>query len=79
MAKIDWEEYKVYKHQREGRDEVDNFEILLEFLRSYYNKTSPLEVFDALDTDPVGKMMLEKREIFQPEGLEAYLYRRLSK
>jgi len=79
VAKINWEEYKKYKRQREDVEGLDNFEILLEFLRSFYNKTSSFEVFDILEADELGKMMLEKRDISKPEHLEAYLYRRLSR
>ncbi len=79
VAKINWDEYKQYKHQRNDIEGLDNFEIMLEFLRSFYNKTSSFEVFDILDADPLGKMMLEKRDIFKPEHLEAYLYRKLSR
>ncbi len=79
MSVINWDEYKKYKSERNMTDDVDNFEILLEFLRSFYNKTSPFEVFDVLEEDTLGKMMLEKREISKPEHLEPYLYRRLSR
>ncbi len=79
MAKINWDEYKQYKSQRENIDNLDNFEIMLEFLRSFYNKTTSFEVFDILDADSLGKMMLEKRDISKPEQLEEYLYRKLSR
>jgi len=79
MAKINWDEYKTYKYERDDKETLDNFEILLEFLRSFYNKTSSFEVFDMLENDPLGKMMLDKREISQPDQLEEYLFRRLSR
>lgn len=79
MAKIDWDEYKTYKYERDNKETLDNFEILLEFLRSFYNKTSSFEVFDILENDPLGKMMLDKREISRPGQLEEYLFRRLSR
>ncbi len=79
MAKIDWDEYKTYKYERDDKESLDNFEILLEFLRSFYNKTSSFEVFDMLENDPLGKMMLDKREISRPDHLEDYLYRKLSR
>ncbi len=79
MAKIDWEEYKLYKQQRQDIQKLDNFEVLLEFLRSYYNKSSSFEVFDMLVDDGLGKMMLDKREISTPEELEVHLYKRLAK
>ncbi len=79
MSKIDWDEYKHYKQQRQTIDELDNFELLLEFLRSFYNKSSSFEVFDILSSDEIGEMMLQKRDIKKPEQLEDYLYKRLSR
>lgn len=79
MAKINWDEYKQYKYQREDIENLDNFEVLLEFLRSFYNKNSSFEVFDILSTDSLGKMMLDKREISKPEDLDDYLFRKLSR
>jgi hypothetical protein len=79
MAKINWDEYKTYKYERDDKETLDNFELLLEFLRSFYNKTSSFEVFDMLENDPLGKMMLDKREISRPDELEEYLYRKLSR
>lgn len=79
MAKIDWDEFKTYKYERDDKKSLDNFELLLEFLRSFYNKTSSFEVFDMLENDPLGKMMLDKREISRADQLEAYLFRKLSR
>lgn len=79
MAKINWDEYKKYKYQRDDIENLDNFEVLLEFLRSFYNKSSSFEVFDMLNADSLGKMMLEKREIAKPEDLDDYLFRKLSR
>ena len=79
MSKINWEEYKKYKHERPNLKALDNFEVLLEFLRSYYNKTSAFDVFDMLNEDELGKMMLDKRAINEPEQLENILYKRLAK
>jgi len=79
MSKINWDEYKKYKHQTPNVEKLDNFEVLLEFLRSFYNKHSPFEVFDILDEDELGKMMLDKRDISKPEDLEDYLYKKLSR
>lgn len=78
MAKINWDEYKTYKKEREDAENFDNFGLLLEFLRSFYNKSSAHEVYDMLDDDPLGRMMLDKREISRPEQLEIYLYKKLS-
>lgn len=79
MSVINWDEFKQYKHEREDIEKLDNFEMVLGFLRSFYNKSTSFEVFDTLVDDPIGKMMLEKRNITKPEGLDSYLYRQLSR
>ena len=78
MSKINWDEYKRYKRERTDIDKLDNFVVLLEFLRSFYNKSSSFEVFDILNEDELGKMMLDKRKMTKPEDLDEYLYKRLS-
>jgi len=77
MSKINWDEYKKYKHTNDNLKEGDNFEVLLEFLRSFYNKKSSFEVFDMLNDDELAKMMLKKREISKPEHIEDYLRKRV--
>jgi len=72
MVKINWDEYKVFK-QHSHKD--DNFEILLDFIKSYYNMSSPMDIYDSLSCDGIGQMMLEKRDITDAEGLESYLFR----
>ena len=72
MATIDWGEYKEYK-KYSVRD--DNFEILLEFIKSYYNTNSPTEIFNMLRVDDIAQMMLEKRSINDAEALENFLYK----
>ena len=70
MASIDWDEYKEYK-QYSIRN--DNFETLLDFLKSYYNLLDPTEMFETLKEDEVAQMMLQKREILDAEALEIFL------
>jgi len=72
VIKINWDEFKEYKKysQRE-----DNFEIALDFLKSYYNMSNPFDMYDALREDAIGEMMLSKRGISDAEGLENYLYK----
>jgi len=72
LATIDWDEYKEYK-KYSVRD--DNFEILLEFIKSYYNTNSPTEIFNMLRVDDIAQMMLEKRSINDAEALENFLYK----
>ena len=78
MAQINWEEYKLYKQMREDPHQLDNFQVLLEFIKSYYNKNSAFEIFKLLKEDELAAMMLEKRHIQEPEHLEDYLYKKLS-
>ena len=70
MVNIDWDEYKEYK-QHSVRN--DNFEVLLDFLKSYYNLSHPTDMFETLKEDDIAQMMLAKRDILDAEGLEAFL------
>ncbi|MEA2072380.1 MAG: hypothetical protein U9O86_02255 [Campylobacterota bacterium] len=70
MIRIDWDEYKEHK-KMSVRD--DNFEILLEFIKSYYNETNPREIYDSLKADGIAEMMLDKRSISNAEALEDFL------
>ena len=72
MAKIDWDEYKEYKKFSMKKD---NFEILLEFMKSYYNMNAPQEMYDMLHADDTAQMMLNKRSIVDAEALENFLYK----
>lgn len=78
MAQINWDEYKHYKQTRDNPQKLDNFQILLEFIKSYYNKSSAFEIFKLLKEDELAAMMLQKRDIEEPEHLEDYLYKKLS-
>lgn len=73
MVKINWKEFKEYKVTHAKKD---NFEILLNFMHSYYNVISPSELFDSFFADDLAKMMLEKREIGDAEDMENYLFKR---
>lgn len=69
---IDWNEYKEYK-KMSVRD--DNFERLIEFMKSYYNMHNPYELFDALKADDIAEMMLCKRSITDANKMEKFLER----
>ena len=71
MATIDWDEYKEYK---EHSTYSDNFEILLDFMKSYYNMSGPSEIYSMLSSDDIGQMMLGKRDIDSAADLENFLY-----
>ena len=72
MINIDWDEFKEYKKHSHS---TDNFANTLGFLKSYYNVISPMNVYDTLANDDIGRMMLNKREIQSAEDLEPYLFK----
>jgi len=73
MYSIDWNEFKIFKKHTEK--EGDNFELLLEFLKSYYRMTSPQEMYDTMANDDLAPMMLEKRDIKSSVDLEKILFK----
>ena len=75
--KINWDEYKEYKASRTDITTLDNFQLLLEFIRSYYNINGAYEIFELLYSDQLSKMMLDKRDISRAEDLEVYLFKQL--
>ena len=72
MVRIDWDEFKEYKKVTLRED---NFEILLEFIKSYYNMIHPSDIYEMLSADATAQMMLEKRDIGDAEALENYLFK----
>lgn len=75
MGQIDWDQFKEYKESFERAEKMDNFQILLEFVRSFYNKQNAFEIYDLLSADELSRMMMQKRHISEPEHLERYLYK----
>lgn len=72
MIKINWDEFKEYKL---SSHKDDNFTILLDFMKSYYNMMNPNDIFESLEADDLAKMMLEKRSIEDAGDLENYLFK----
>ncbi len=70
MVKIDWDEYKEFKLYSVRND---NFEVLLDFLKSYYNLSNPYDLFESLIEDDIAQMMLSKRNISDPLTLEYFM------
>jgi len=73
MIQINWDEYKEYKR---SSHKEENFEILLDFIKSYYNMTNPSDIYESLVNDTLAKMMLDKHDINDDEALENYLFRK---
>ncbi|MDD2653256.1 MAG: hypothetical protein PHX44_09430 [Sulfurimonas sp.] len=73
MIEIDWNDFKFFKQSSEKKS--DNFEVLLDFLKSHYKMTSPKEMFETMANDDTARLMLSKREINSLEDLEKRLYK----
>ncbi|MBE0515305.1 hypothetical protein [Sulfurimonas sp.] len=73
MIEINWDEFKFFKQYSEKKD--DNFEVLLDFLKSYYSMTNIKEMYETMANDDIAQMMLNKREIHSVEELEKHLFR----
>jgi len=69
---INWTEFKEFKKYTVRND---NFETLLDFMKSYYNMMSPTDLYDIFKEDVTAKMMLDKRNITDAEGLENFLFK----
>ncbi len=71
--KINWEDFKTFKHKYDNPLKKDNFALLIEFLRSFYNVTDINELYTSLKDDELSVLMLEKRHISSAVSLEKYL------
>jgi len=72
LIKIDWNEYKEYKTYSVKNDKLD---VVIDFIKSYYNTSNPSDIYESLVNDALGEMMLEKRDINSPEALESYMFK----
>lgn len=75
MKQINWEQFKHYKQERPNPTGMDNFQLLIEFIRGYYNIVHIDDLFDMINEDDLSRQMLNKREITSSILLEEYLYR----
>ena len=73
MIQINWDEFKEYKKHSHKKE---NFEILLDFIKSYYNMTNPSDIYESLVNDSLAQMMLKKHNINDDEALENHLFRK---
>jgi len=72
LVTINWAEFKEYKKYSTRND---NFEILLDFMKSYYNLVNPRDLYESFSHDDTAQLMLEKRNITDAEGLENFLFK----
>jgi len=73
VRNIDWKEFKEFRAT--STKEQDNFNTLIDFLKSYYNMFSALDIYETLKNDDTAQMMLDKRDITDAEGIEDYLFK----
>ena len=71
MAAIDWNEYKEFK---KFSGEEDKLKIAIAFIKSYYNTNSTKDMYEMLEADDIGLMMLNKRDIDSPESFENFMF-----
>jgi hypothetical protein len=71
---FNWDEYKEFKKHT---SQTDKLKIAIDFMRSYYNISSPYEMFGMLKADELGEMLLNKREITSSDELENFMYQGL--
>jgi len=72
LLTIDWDEYKEHKKMSVR---VNKLEMVLEFLKSYYNMTNPSDIYETLKADDIGQMMFEKYKIKNDIDLENILFK----
>ena len=72
MIRIDWEEYKEHKKMSVRENKL---EIVLEFLKSYYNMINPSDIYETLKADDIGGMLLEKYGVKNDVDLEDILFK----
>ncbi len=71
--KINWQEYKIFKHEYDNPHNRDNFALLIEFLRSFYNVKDITKLYETLKSDELSRMMMKKRHISSITILEKYM------
>ena len=69
---INWEEFKLYK-QEMPHLKGDNFDKLIYFIKSFYNLSNPVKIYNMLLSDETSQLMLEKRKIDSAIKLEEYI------
>ena len=77
MMKINWEEFKSFKVEYANPLNKDNFGLLIEFLKSFYNVNDINTLYESLYNDDLARMMLKKRNIKNVVILEKYIAKKL--
>jgi hypothetical protein len=74
--KINWDEFKAFKHEYDNSHNRDNFALLIEFLRSFYNVKDINELYNSLKNDELSYLMMKKRNITTVTILEKYMVKK---
>lgn len=77
MMQINWDQFKKFKQEHANRSGLDNFQMLLEFIRSTDNLLSPDDILEILSEDILSQQMVEKRGITDSKQIAEYLYKLL--
>jgi len=72
LISIDWDEYREHRKMSVRENKL---EIVLEFLKSYYNMMNPSDMYETLKADDIGQMMLEKHNVKSDIDLENILFK----
>ena len=71
MLTFNWDGFKEF---REHSHQTDKLKIAIDFMKSYYNISSPQDMYDMLKRDELGEMLLNKRNISSSHGFEDFMY-----
>ncbi|MGD9969041.1 MAG: hypothetical protein AB7S65_01170 [Sulfuricurvum sp.] len=77
MDAINWKQFKIFKEKYVNTAGLDNFLLLIEFIRTLDNLISPDDMFEILDNDDLSRQMLQKRSLDNPVELQEFLYKNL--
>lgn len=72
LISIDWDEYREHRKMSVRENKL---EVVLEFLKSYYNMMNPSDMYETLKADDIGQMMLEKHNVKSDIDLENILFK----
>ncbi len=73
MVRIDWDEYKSFRKEKEKGGQRDKFFNLVCFIVNFYNIHSYERIYEIIKDDYVGDMMMKKNGISSILDLEEYV------
>lgn len=73
---IEWAKFKIYKAQIEIKEGQTNLGLLVGFLRDTQGLHIYDEIFEEIDSDELGKTMLQKNGILSADALMKLYFKR---